>query len=168
MIFSLAACESSPAGTPEDTTASTTEATPPVEDESVLKFTATDIFGNSVSEKDVGEKDFYFIYLWATWCPPCIQGMPDLASIAREYGDRVGFIGLLTDYDSNLEGAVNIVESSGVPSAFVMIDAYEQSVSDLLEAVQTGFVPATIILTADGEYLPIEKPYRARLNEILS
>jgi thiol-disulfide isomerase/thioredoxin len=142
------------------------EPPPPVEDFR-LEFTATDIFGNSVNQDTIGEKEFYFIYLWATWCPPCVRSMPDLAEIARDYSERVGFIGLLDDFD-NKSGAVSIVESAGIPAEFVMINAKEPSVSDLLENVRTGFVPAAIVLTNDGRYLSIQAPYRAGLDGILS
>jgi thiol-disulfide isomerase/thioredoxin len=113
-------------------------------------FTATDIFGNIVTQDMVGEKDVYFIHLWATWCSPCVNGMPSLAELSREYSDRVGFIGLLNDYDSNLEGAVNIVENADAPASFVMIDANEESVAVLLDEVSTGYLPASMVLTSDG------------------
>jgi thiol-disulfide isomerase/thioredoxin len=131
-----------------------------------LRFNGDDIFGNSVTQDTIGGKDIYFIYLWATWCPPCIEGMPDLAAIVREYEDRVGFIGLLSDFD-NKSGAVSIVQSAGVPESFIIMDAEEPTVKHLYDAVRTGFVPAAIVMTADGDFIPINKPYRAGLNRIL-
>jgi len=115
-----------------------------------LSFTAEDLYGNTVTEETIGEKQLFFIHFWATWCPPCVGEMPELAVIAEEFSDRVGFIGLLEDYDSNPEGAINIVESSGIPESFVMVDARLPEMSDLLMLVQSGSVPTSIIIAADG------------------
>ena len=119
-------------------------------------FTARDLYGNAVNERTLGEKKVFFVHLWGTWCPPCLYEMPDLARIAQEYGDRVGFIGLLDDYDSNLNGAISIVESYGIPNSFIMVDAYEPSVRPLLDLVTTGYVPTTVFLVlgeVDGPYI---------------
>ena len=39
------------------------------------------------------------INFWATWCPPCIREMPDLANLARELGDDATIIGIAADID---------------------------------------------------------------------
>ena len=111
-------------------------------------FTATDLYGNAVTEKTLGEKQVYLVHLWATWCGPCVRGMPDMAKIARDYGDDVGFIGLVVDFD-NASGAIKIIESAGMPSSFIMIDAYEPSAKALLDIVSTGFVPSSAYITKD-------------------
>ena len=115
-----------------------------------LVFSATDLYGNEVTETSLGEKRLFFIHYWATWCGPCVQEMPDLARVAADYGDQVGFIALLDDYDSNLSGAKRITESAGVPSSFVMVDAKTPDLRDLLAVVQTGYVPTTVIMIGSG------------------
>ena len=80
------------------------------------EFSATDIYGNTVNENTLGEKRIFFIHYWATWCGPCINEMPDLAKLSQYYAESVGFIGLINDFDSNSEGALNIIELSGAPS----------------------------------------------------
>lgn len=115
-----------------------------------LKFTASDIYGNTVTEDDLGEKQLFFVHYWATWCGPCVREMPDLAETVSVYGDRVGFIALLDDYNSNMSGAVRMVEEAGVPSEFIMVDAGTPDLRDLLAALQTGYVPTTVILEPSG------------------
>ena len=113
------------------------------------EFTAVDIYGNTVTNETLGEKQMFFVHLWATWCPPCIREMPDLAILAHEYKDSVGFIGLLDDFD-NAEGAINIKGSAGIPDWFVALDANDPSLASLLEMVKSGFVPTTVLITEDG------------------
>ncbi|MEM1422742.1 MAG: TlpA disulfide reductase family protein, partial [Planctomycetota bacterium] len=36
----------------------------------------------------------YVVEFWATWCGPCIAGMPHLSEVQKEYGDRVTVIGV--------------------------------------------------------------------------
>jgi thiol-disulfide isomerase/thioredoxin len=133
------------------------------------EFTTSDIFGNEVTHETFGEKEVYFVHLWATWCPPCIRGMPDLAEIAAEYADRVAFIALVDDFD-NTDGVKNIIESADVPESFVMLDGNAPELAALRGLVQTGFVPSTALITADNHKPePIKgRDYRGELDALLS
>jgi len=115
------------------------------------KFTTEDIYGKQVTEKSLGEKELYFVHYFATWCPPCVKEMPDLAYIAKKYGNRVGFIGLLDDYDTNRAVAIRLVENAGIP--FIMVDAEHKDFKNLLKLVQSGYVPTTILIGRDGKII---------------
>ena len=114
-------------------------------------FTTDDIYGKRVTEKSLGEKELFFVHYFATWCPPCVREMPDLAAVARKYGDRVGFIALLDDYDTNKAGAVRLVENTGVP--FIVVNAKHSDFRNLLKMVQSGYVPTTILIGRDGKII---------------
>jgi len=115
------------------------------------KFSTEDIYGKRVTERSLGEKELYFVHYLATWCPPCVREMPELAYIARKYGDRVGFIGLLDDYDTNKDAAIRLAEKAGIP--FILIDAEHHELWKLLEMVQSGYVPTTILIGRDGKVI---------------
>lgn len=36
------------------------------------------------------------VNVWATWCPPCVEEVPDLVAFADRAGDRVALVGVLT------------------------------------------------------------------------
>jgi len=115
------------------------------------KFTAEDIYGKQVTEKTLGEKELYFVHYLATWCPPCVKEMPELGYIARKFGNRVGFIGLLDDYDTNKAAAIRLVESSGIP--FILVDADHKDFVNLMKLVRSGYVPTTILIGRDGKII---------------
>jgi thiol-disulfide isomerase/thioredoxin len=97
--------------------------------------------------------------------------MPKLAKLAEEYGDRVGFIGLVNDFASNQDGARKIVDDAGVPRSFIMINARDASVKELLDAVSSGFTPTTILITKDNhspEKLIGSKDYAKLIDELLT
>ena len=134
-----------------------------------IEFTAKDLYGNLVTEETLGEKQLFFVHLWGTWCPPCVAEMPDLAVVAREFSDRVGFLGLLDDYSSNLSGAINIAESSDIPDTFIMVDARIPEMLELLSLVHTGYVPTTVIFTAGGEmFEPLIGAYGLEYSTVLN
>jgi len=114
-------------------------------------FSVEDIYGRRVTEKSLGEKEIFFVHYLATWCPPCVREIPDLATIAKKYGDRVGFIGLLDDYDTNKAAAIRLVENAGIP--FIMVDADHNDFRNLLRMVQSGYVPTTILIGRDGKII---------------
>ncbi|MDR2545981.1 MAG: TlpA family protein disulfide reductase [Lachnospiraceae bacterium] len=114
-----------------------------------FSFTAVDLYGNSVDESSLGEKRVYFLHYWGTWCPPCIREMPDIGAIERDYGDRVGFLGLVDDFDTNLSGAINIVEAADITSSFIMVDAHAPEMAEILSYLSSGYVPTTVLI-GDG------------------
>lgn len=152
LTLSLIACEEEVPNLLEETEdvsdADDIEPNQPAEEPSAFpyQFTATDVYGNTVTESDLGEKEMFLVYQWATWCGPCVNGMPKLAQIAEKFQDKVGFIALIDDYDSNLDGAINIIESSGIPETFFMVDANGDGVKSLIELVETGFFPSSVII----------------------
>ena len=116
-----------------------------------FQFTAQDLYGNTVTEADLGDKEVFFVHYWATWCPPCIAEMPEIGQIVEQYSDRVGFIGLLDDYDTSRDIAVQIKESSN--AMFLNVDAYNPDLRDLVMMAQSGYVPTTVIIDRNGNMI---------------
>ena len=152
-IFFIAACASDPAQPNEDGAATGGSAPQGPQTEGTAfafpyKFSAEDLYGNTVTEESLGEKELFFVHYWATWCGPCVREMPDLAMVAEKYGDRVGFFALLDDYGTARETALQIAESSGI--SFIMVDAKTKELQSLLKKVQSGYIPTTILIDSDG------------------
>jgi len=75
--------------------------------------------------------------------------MPELARVANKYADSVGFISLLDDYQSNLEGARKIVDSVEMPESFITVDAYTEDLHVFLHWMDSGYVPTSLVF--DGK-----------------
>lgn len=57
-----------------------------------------DIDGKEFSGKDFSDYDLTMVNVFATWCSPCVQEIPDLAEIQKEMkGNGVNIVGVVTD-----------------------------------------------------------------------
>ena len=57
-----------------------------------------DIDGKEFSGKDFSDYDLTKVNVFATWCSPCVQEIPDLAEIQKEMKDKgVNIVGVVTD-----------------------------------------------------------------------
>jgi thiol-disulfide isomerase/thioredoxin len=95
------------------------------------------------------------VNIWASYCNPCVNEMPDLAELNGEYQDQ-GFqiVGIILDAtdskgsvdDAVLADAMDIIESTGadythiIPSA-AMLGAYLRNISS---------VPTTVFVNSEG------------------
>ena len=62
-------------------------------------FESETLDGEKVTEEIFQQADLTMVNIWATFCGPCIQEMPDLAQLSEEYQDKgVQIIGLIGDY----------------------------------------------------------------------
>lgn len=60
------------------------------------------------------------INIWATWCPPCIAELPELAEAQRAWGDRARLVGLATDSDR--QQVLALIKRFAIPYQVAEID----------------------------------------------
>ena len=83
-----AMAESAPADAPE---APEAEETAPENFFTALELTYLD---GTPFDSSVFAGKPVFLNIWATWCGPCVNEMPHLDELAREYADRITIVGL--------------------------------------------------------------------------
>lgn len=85
-------------------------------------FSTTDIYGETFTQELFQNYDLTMVNIWGTFCGPCIDEMPDLGEIAKEYSEKgVQIVGIVVDVtdssgnivDSQVELAKELVEKTG-------------------------------------------------------
>lgn len=117
-------------------------------------FSTTDLEGNAVDQSILEDYDLTMVNVWATYCTPCLQEMPDLGELASEYADKgVQILGLVSDVlnsdgtisDSQVETAQEIVEETGASYQHLLPSA------DLLGLLSQIYgVPTTFFVDSEG------------------
>lgn len=112
------------------------------------EFETVTLTGEPVTQEIFGEAKLTMVNIWATYCSPCIQEMPELAELAREYEDRgVQIIGLLSDVSEPEDAtAMEIVEETGADYMHILPSAELQM--NLLSRISA--VPTTVFLDREG------------------
>ena len=117
-------------------------------------FSTTDLEGNAGDQSILEDYDLTMVNVWATYCTPCLQEMPDLGELASEYEDKgVQILGLVSDVlnsdgtisDSQVETAQEIVEETGASYQHLLPSA------DLLGLLSQIYgVPTTFFVDSAG------------------
>lgn len=65
-------------------------------------FTATDLEGEKITQDIFSARKLTLVNVWATWCSPCIQELPELEALSVKYRDSdFQVIGICADlYDA--------------------------------------------------------------------
>ncbi len=118
--------------------------------EKMPSFSAVDLEGNTVTEELFAEKDLTVVNIWGTFCPPCIEEMPELGEWAGELPENVQIVGLICDIAGEEDTehhdlAVEITEKAG--AAYTQIIANEDF-APIMNWV-TG-VPTTLFVDGEG------------------
>jgi len=118
-------------------------------------FTTTDIDGNTVNQSVFKGKKLTMVNIWATFCGPCINEMPDLGEISEEYADKdfqiIGIPVDVVDYygnidESQVELAKDIIDETGAVYLHLL-----PSVSlNQAKLSQVTSVPETIFVDENG------------------
>lgn len=141
-----ATAESSVQTVAENTSGETKSAMP------VPAFTTEDLDGNEVTESILKDKDVTMINIWGTFCPPCIEEMPELAKLSASLPENAQIIGILCDVSLNdksaLQDAKSIVSKAGTNYPCLLLN---DSLTDYLS--QFMYVPTTIFVDSEGNQI---------------
>lgn len=108
-------------------------------------FSLKTMDGGRVGSSECVEK-VCMLAVWATWCPPCREEMPELNALAQEFGDRVLVLGISVDED--VEDIRGFLEKNTL--AYPVAIANEK----FLKGIGfTGILPTVVVLGPDGEVL---------------
>ncbi len=130
-------------------------------------FTLVNIEGKDVSLSDYKGK-VVVLDFWATWCPPCRRGIPDLIEIQNKYKNKVAVIGISLDRENTKAGVPDFVNKMKIN--YPVLYFTDKVISDFggVEAIPTTFIidkKGNIIKKMVGLYPKSE--YENQLNELI-
>lgn len=121
--------------------------------ENALPFTVNDLSGTAVTSRELfAGHPVTMINLWATWCGPCVNELPQLEKLWKEYSQRgVGFVGICLDaMDSRTASeAANLANKAGI--TYPML-ACNREVERLFDSILEAY-PTTIFVNEKGEMI---------------
>lgn len=81
---------------------------------------------------------------WATWCPPCVQEVPDLVALQQQLGDKVTVLAVSMDVD---EAAYKDFTAKRMPGVLTVRDPDHKSSA----LFGTFAYPETFLIDKDGK-----------------
>ena len=82
----------------------------------IVSFETKDLNGNPVNSADLlRDKKVTMINFWATWCPHCVEELPELEELSKELeAQGCQMIGVCEDADDSGDDARQILSENGV------------------------------------------------------
>lgn len=90
--------------------------------------------------------------VWATWCPPCVAEMPELARFHAAHRGKVAFLSVSVDDPAKAEDRVkSFAEAKRLPfHVFVLDETDPDRLGEALGLEWDGAVPVTVLYDARG------------------
>ena len=137
---------------PASTVPAASQAVAPM-DSAVGAFVTQNLDGNTVDSNIFAGRKLTLINAWATYCPPCVDEIPDLAKLDQEIED-FQVLGILIDAgvkgfpdEANLDLGKEILSDSGVKYTNILPDL--QIINKFLANVYA--VPTSIFVDENGQ-----------------
>jgi thiol-disulfide isomerase/thioredoxin len=136
-------------------------------------FNSRTFGGESITQSVFGGKKLTMVNMWATWCPPCVAEMPELASLGRSMPEGAQLVGIILDVTTEDESekgeADRILKRAGADFTQIL---YDKSMDGYRSTVE--YIPTTIFVDSNGNILgesmvgaDSEENYRKAIEKIL-
>ena len=93
------------------------------------------------------------INFWATWCPYCVDELPDFQDIVADYGDKVNFA--FVDVADGQRERAEDAQAWLADNGFDDLPDYYDTDLEASTAFGVYSYPTTVVVSADGEILTI-------------
>ncbi|MBX2974650.1 MAG: TlpA family protein disulfide reductase [Ignavibacteriaceae bacterium] len=137
LSFSTIACEKSDYNNSENNEYNSTQLLNSTKKAADFSLKTPD--GKIVKLSDYKNK-IVIIDFWATWCPPCRKGIPDLIAIQKEYKDDVVVIGISLDRDNTIADVAPFIKNYGINYPVVFGNMEVVKAYGGVEAIPTSFI----------------------------
>jgi len=93
------------------------------------------------------------INVWATWCVPCVEEMPDLVKLTDSYeSENVQFLGISIDYPKEIQSKIlPFIKKNEINFSIYVNDfKNDEALINFLNKEWSGAIPATFIYDKEG------------------
>lgn len=97
-----------------------------------------------------GEKAV-LVNVWATWCAPCIEEIPHIIKLQREYEDRLQVVFVSADFPDARGRALKFLRKQGVDWTTYFKQGGDQDFIQALSNNWSGALPFSKIIAVNGE-----------------
>ena len=119
--------------------------------------------GDSVDGFNDGQ--VYVVEFWATWCGPCVYGMPHVSDLQDEWGDKVKIIGvtseketkIVTDFLEKTNSSDGLVNDDRMRYT-VAVDPDRTTSNVYMKAAGQNGIPTAFIVDGSGKVAWIGHP----------
>ena len=119
-------------------------------------FTFEDIKGNNVSLSDM-RGQLVFIDVWATWCKPCINELPYLKTLQKDYQNtNIQFVGISIDSQEDKAMWKEMVAEKQLLGIQLIMDKAWQSSFKFDYAISS--IPRFILIDEEGKLIDVDTP----------
>lgn len=106
---------------------------------------------------------YIYIDIWATWCGPCIQQIPYLQSLEKEYhGKNIEFVSISTDEPQRSGGSLEAAEKKWrdfiKTKQMTGVQLWTGEDSSFQQAYQINSIPRFILISPDGNIVDSDAP----------
>ena len=103
--------------------------------------------GGQIFDKNALKGQIIVINFWASWCPPCVEEMPELAKIHHQYASKnVQLIGIGVDSPSNI---TQFLKKTPIDYPIILGGLNGSSWAKMLGNPSAG-LPFTVVIDRNG------------------
>ncbi len=109
--------------------------------------------GQASEEKQAAGGKLLLVNLWATWCGPCVQEMPELVTINRMYRQRpFEFVTIsLDEPDAKDQAQKALQEAHASGKNYIFTGEDKDKLAEALDPQWPGPLPYTLLIAPGGE-----------------
>jgi len=115
------------------------------------ELSGTTLEGNDISLEDY-RGQVVLLDFWATWCPPCIEGLPEIKEVYEKYNDE-GFEVIGISLDRSIEPLNDFIAEEELPWIHLYDSDQELSLADKFGITS---IPSLFLLDQNGKIVALD------------
>ena len=121
--------------------------------QSIPDFSAEDIEGNKIDNSIFKENKVTLVNVWATWCGPCVNELPEIQKVYSELKDQgIGVVGIVADGNDAKDTAKELIELESLKYKMIIPDS---NLEKNLISTLRGF-PTSYVVDSEGKILGVK------------